>query len=60
MAAAGRLQIPVLLVRGGSSELVSEDIAREFVSQVPNAHYVDVHGARHKAGRRLPGKSTDP
>jgi pimeloyl-ACP methyl ester carboxylesterase len=47
MAAAGRLQIPVLLVRGGSSELVSEDIAREFVSQVPNAHYVDVHGARH-------------
>jgi pimeloyl-ACP methyl ester carboxylesterase len=46
-AAARRLSIPVLLVRGGSSELVSEDIAREFVAQVPNATYVDVHGAAH-------------
>lgn len=46
-AAARRLQVPILLVRGGSSELVSEDIAREFVGQVPNARYVDVHGASH-------------
>lgn len=46
-AAAQRLRIPVLLVRGGSSELVSEDIAREFVGRVPNARYVDVHGAAH-------------
>jgi pimeloyl-ACP methyl ester carboxylesterase len=46
-AAAQRLRIPVLLVRGGSSELVSQDIAREFVSRVPNARYVDVHGAAH-------------
>jgi pimeloyl-ACP methyl ester carboxylesterase len=46
-AAARRLRIPVLLVRGGSSELVSEDIARAFVAQVPNARYVDVHGAAH-------------
>lgn len=46
-AAARRLQIPILLVRGGSSELVSEDIAREFVDQLPNARYVDVHGASH-------------
>ena len=46
-AAARRLQIPIFLVRGGSSELVSEDIAREFVGQVPNARYVDVHGASH-------------
>lgn len=46
-AAARRLPIPVLLVRGGSSELVSEDIAREFVAQLPNARYVDVHGASH-------------
>src|SRR5262245_42769623 len=45
--AARRLEIPVLLVRGGSSELVSEDIAREFVEQMPNASYVDVHGAAH-------------
>lgn len=46
-AAARRLQIPILLVRGGSSELVSEDIARAFVAQLPNARYVDVHGAAH-------------
>ena len=46
-AAAQRLNVPVLLVRGGSSELVSEDIAREFVGRVPNARYVDVHGASH-------------
>jgi pimeloyl-ACP methyl ester carboxylesterase len=46
-AAAQRLQVPLLLVRGASSELVSEDIAREFVGRVPNARYVDVHGASH-------------
>lgn len=46
-AAARRLKMPILLVRGGSSELVSEDIAHEFVRQVPNARYVDVHGAAH-------------
>lgn len=46
-AAAQGLNVPVLLVRGGSSELVSEEIAREFVSRVPNARYVDVQGAAH-------------
>jgi len=46
-AAARNLDVPVLLVRGGSSELVSEEIAREFVSRVPNARYVDVQGAAH-------------
>jgi peroxiredoxin len=46
-AAGQKLPIPVLLVRGGSSELVSEDIAREFVALMPNARYVDVHGAAH-------------
>jgi pimeloyl-ACP methyl ester carboxylesterase len=45
--AAQRLEVPLLLVRGGSSELVSEDIARAFVAQVPNGRYVDVHGAAH-------------
>jgi pimeloyl-ACP methyl ester carboxylesterase len=29
------------------SELVSEEIAREFVRQIPNARYVDVAGAAH-------------
>jgi pimeloyl-ACP methyl ester carboxylesterase len=46
-AAAQRLDVPLLLVRGDASELVSEDIARAFVAQVPNARYVDVHGAAH-------------
>ena len=46
-AAAERLDVPLLLVRGGSSELVSEDIARAFVAQVRNGRYVDVHGAAH-------------
>jgi len=55
-AAARRLDIPVLLVRGGSSELVSEDIAREFVALIPNARYVDVHGAAHMVA----GDMNDP
>jgi pimeloyl-ACP methyl ester carboxylesterase len=46
-AAAQRLCVPVLLVRGGASELVSDEIAREFVDLVPNASYVDVQGAGH-------------
>jgi pimeloyl-ACP methyl ester carboxylesterase len=46
-AAARRLGVPVLLVRGALSELVSEEIAREFVRQIPNARYVDVAGAAH-------------
>ena len=45
--AARRLDMPMLLVRGGSSELVSEEIAREFVASVPGARYVDVAGAAH-------------
>lgn len=45
--AARNAKVPVLLVRGGSSELVSEEIAREFVDQVPNATYVNVSGASH-------------
>jgi pimeloyl-ACP methyl ester carboxylesterase len=47
LAAAQRLRVPVLLVRGGVSELVSEAFAREFVVLVPGATYVDVHGAGH-------------
>jgi pimeloyl-ACP methyl ester carboxylesterase len=46
-AAARRLRVPVLLVRGSASELVSETIAREFVALAPAATYVDVRGAGH-------------
>jgi pimeloyl-ACP methyl ester carboxylesterase len=45
--AAKSLKMPVLLVRGGSSELVHEDHAKEFLSLVPHATYADVAGARH-------------
>jgi pimeloyl-ACP methyl ester carboxylesterase len=45
--AARRVQIPALLVRGGSSELVKEAHAKEFLELVPHADYVDVSGARH-------------
>lgn len=46
-AAARRITIPALLVRGGSSELVQEAHVREFLQLVPHADYVDVSGARH-------------
>lgn len=47
IAAARKLTAPTLLVRGASSELVSEDLAREFLTLAPHADYVDVAGARH-------------
>jgi pimeloyl-ACP methyl ester carboxylesterase len=47
VAAARRIRIPALLVRGGSSELVRETHAKEFLELVPHAEYVDVGGARH-------------
>jgi pimeloyl-ACP methyl ester carboxylesterase len=45
--AARTLRIPALLVRGGSSELVREEHAREFLELVPHARFADVAGARH-------------
>ena len=45
--AARNIKVPALLVRGGSSELVQEAHAREFLELVPHAEYVDVAGARH-------------
>ena len=45
--AASSLTIPTLLVRGGRSELVNEEHAREFLDLVPHAEYVDVSEAGH-------------
>jgi pimeloyl-ACP methyl ester carboxylesterase len=45
--AARRIEIPTLLVRGGASELVQEQHAKDFLELVPHASYVDVSGARH-------------
>lgn len=47
IAAARGLTMPALLVRGGSSELVQEAHAREFLELVPHAEWADVGGARH-------------
>jgi pimeloyl-ACP methyl ester carboxylesterase len=47
VAAARRIAIPALLVRGSASELVQEAHAREFLELIPHADYVDVAGARH-------------
>jgi len=44
---ARRLALPVLLVRGRMSDVVSEDTVREFLELVPHAKYVDVQDAHH-------------
>jgi pimeloyl-ACP methyl ester carboxylesterase len=52
LAAARRLRVPVLLVRGRSSDVVSEEVAREFLSVVPHAEYVDLAAGHMVAGDR--------
>lgn len=47
VAAVKRLSIPVLLVRGKQSELVSELHVKEFMELVPHAAYADVSDAGH-------------
>jgi len=42
-----RRRTPTLLVRGGSSDLVTETEARAFLDLVPHARFVDVSGAGH-------------
>ena len=46
-AAARRLTVPTLLVRGRTSDLLSEQGARAFLALVPHARYADVSGAGH-------------
>jgi pimeloyl-ACP methyl ester carboxylesterase len=41
------LTIPTLLVRGRSSDLLSEEGARDFLERVPHAEFADVAGAGH-------------
>ena len=45
--AARTLAVPTLLVRGGSSELVTPEAARDFLAMAPDAEFVDVQEARH-------------
>lgn len=46
-AAAQKLTIPTLLVRGRSSDLISEQAVAEFLQLVPHAKFVDVAEAGH-------------
>jgi peroxiredoxin len=41
------LRIPTLLVRGRSSDLLSEEGAQDFLARVPHAEFADVAGAGH-------------
>jgi pimeloyl-ACP methyl ester carboxylesterase len=45
--AVDQLRVPALLVRGRSSDLLSEEGAEDFVRRVPHAEFVDVAGAGH-------------
>ncbi|MFG2621409.1 alpha/beta fold hydrolase [Streptomyces sp. NPDC048507] len=45
--AACRADVPVLLVRGGISDVLREDAAAEFCARVPRARHVEVAGAGH-------------
>ncbi|MFF7725785.1 alpha/beta fold hydrolase [Streptomyces sp. NPDC008001] len=47
LGAARRTDVPILLVRGGISDVVREDIAEQFCDRVPNARRVDVADAGH-------------
>ena len=46
-AAAANLTLPTLLVRGGLSDVLSEEGARSFLDQVPHAVYANVTDAAH-------------
>lgn len=46
-ACAARLTLPVLLVRGGLSDLLSEEGAQAFLRMCPHSEYVNVSGAAH-------------
>ncbi len=45
--AADNLTLPVLLVRGGLSDVLSEEGAKSFLMQCPHAEYVNVSNAAH-------------
>jgi non-heme chloroperoxidase len=54
--AARAVRVPTLLVRGGLSDIVSEQGVREFLKVLPGAEYVDVPNAGHMVA----GDQNDP
>jgi len=47
MECAKAIQIPILVVRGRMSDVITEEAARDFVARVPNASFSDVAEAAH-------------
>ena len=47
LAGAARLRAPCLLVRGGSSDVVTPEAAAKLLELVPQARFVDVEDATH-------------
>lgn len=45
--AARKIKIPILLIRGGRSRIVSDESAREFLDLAPHAESVDIADADH-------------
>jgi pimeloyl-ACP methyl ester carboxylesterase len=45
--AASRLNVPTLLVRGSTSDVLTEDGVKAFLALVPHAQFVDIEGAGH-------------
>ena len=41
------MRVPTLLVRGQSSELVTDDAVQKFKALVPHSEFADIAGARH-------------
>ncbi|WP_322973028.1 MULTISPECIES: alpha/beta fold hydrolase [Gordonia] len=51
--------MPVLLIRGRESDVLTEDDAREFLDLVPHAEFVDVRGAGHMVAGDVNDAFTD-
>lgn len=47
--AAGELEIPILLIRGALSDVVSPEGVADFLAKVPHAHFVELSEAGHTA-----------
>lgn len=45
--AAAQIDLPVLLIRGGASDVVTQEQVDEFLHLIPHAEFVDVEKARH-------------
>ena len=47
IAAARNVKVPIMLIRGQQSNVVTEESVQAFLQSVPSARYVDVAEARH-------------